>query len=135
MSGKNINKKVQGSDNREWGHEAEQIAADYYLKKGYTIRERNWRMGHLEIDIILEKDRTIVFAEVKARKPGNQDPIDAVNRGKQRRIINAADVYMRSLPMLYQYRFDIIAFTGDRDNYEMEHFADAFLPSVNGGRR
>ena len=134
MSDKRTDKKSQGTDNRAWGQEAEQIAAEYYLKDGYTIRERNWRMGHLEIDIILEKDRTIVFVEVKARKPGNQDPIDAVDKSKRRRIINAADVYMRTLPMLYQYRFDIVTFTGSRDDFKMELYEDAFLPPVNGGR-
>lgn len=38
-------KQRQGSDNRDWGYEAESIAAEYFLKEGYVIRERNWHMG------------------------------------------------------------------------------------------
>ena len=128
-------RKKLGQENLEWGHEAEQIAAEYFLKEGYLVRERNWKCGRLEIDLILEKERTIIFVEVKARKADTQDPVQAVNPKKIMRIVNAADAYMRGLQFLYEYRFDIVTFTGNRDNYRMEHYADAFLPPVNGGRR
>ena len=36
-------------------------------KKGFRILEHNWRMGHLEVDLIAENRNTIVFVEVKAR--------------------------------------------------------------------
>lgn len=134
MPDKQTDRQARGFDNRQWGEEAEHIAAEYFLKEGYTLRETNWHMGSLEIDLILEKDRTIVFVEVKARKAGNQDPIDAVDRKKRSRIIKAADVYMRQFEILYEYRFDIVAFTGTKDDYHMEHYADAYLPGVNGTR-
>ena len=78
----------QGRENREWGQDAEQIAAEYLLKEGYTIRERNWRMGKYEIDLILEKDNTIVFVEVKARRGDNIAPVDAVDLRKQSAILS-----------------------------------------------
>lgn len=130
-----VDKQKQGNDNRDWGYEAESIAAEYFLREGYVIRERNWRMGRLEVDLILETDRTIVFVEVKARKGDNQDPADAVDRKKRMRIVNAADVYLRSMSVLYQYRFDIVTITGDRDKYTLRHYPDAYLPAVNGGLR
>lgn len=117
-----------GKRNREWGLRAEQLAAEYFLKEGYTIRERNWRMGHLEVDLILEKDRKIIFVEVKARQVASQDPVLAVDRKKQQRMINAADVYLRKLKVLYQYRFDIITFIGNEEVFEMKHYQDAFIP-------
>ena len=132
-----MNKKDKvalGKSNRQWGEYCEQLAADYFLKEGYVIRERNWRMGKLEIDLILEKDRTIIFVEVKARDGNNADPIDAVDFKKRRRTINAADVYMGRLNILYQYRFDIYAVKGNKDKYETFHLADAFIPEVNGGK-
>lgn len=122
----------QGRQNREWGEYCEQIAADYFLKEGYVIRERNWKHNKLEIDLILEKDRTIIFVEVKARLGNNQDPVDAVDLKKRKRTINAADNYLRRLTLLYQYRFDIFAVTGNKENYRWIHLADAFLPDVNG---
>ncbi len=127
-------KKRQGAENREWGQETEALAAEYFLKEGYIIRERNWKMGHLEIDLILEKAQTIIFVEVKARKKGTQDPVDAVDSKKRMRIIRAGDVYLQQVQGRYQYRFDIVTFEGDRNDYEMKHYADAYLPPVNGGR-
>lgn len=122
----------RGADNQEWGREAERVVGDYFLKQGYTIRERNWKCGKVEIDLILEKDRTIVFVEVKARKEETQDPVLAVGKEKRGRIIRGADVYLRSLPLLYQYRFDIVALTGNREDYSMRHYPDAYMPGVNG---
>lgn len=122
----------RGADNQEWGREAERVVGDYFLKQGYTIRERNWKCGKVEIDLILEKDRTIVFVEVKARKEETQDPVLAVGKEKRGRIIRGADVYLRSLPLLYQYRFDIVALTGNREDYSMKHYPDAYMPGVNG---
>ena len=42
-------------------------AAKMLEAKGFRILEHNWRMGHLEVDLIAESKKEIVFAEVKAR--------------------------------------------------------------------
>ena len=52
------------NDIGKWG---ENIACDILVGKGYAIIERNWRLNHLEIDIIASKGSRIVFAEVKTR--------------------------------------------------------------------
>ena len=128
-------KEELGRENHEWGQEAEQIASEYLPKEGYTIRERNWRMGKYEIDLILEKDNTIIFVEVKARRGDNIAPVDAVDLRKQQRTVRAGDAYLRMLPMMYSYRFDIVAITGTSESYTLEHLEEAFMPQVNGGRR
>lgn len=126
-----IDKQLQGKQNLEWGKEAEQIAMEHILLKGYALRERNWRMNHTEIDLIFEHNRTIIFVEVKARASNSiTDPLSAVDARKRRLLVTAADVYMRSLPYLYEYRFDIFAITGNRDNYECHHYEDAFMPEI-----
>ena len=43
-----------------FGKQGEDVAADYLIKNGYIIRERNWRLDKLEVDIVAEKDRCIV---------------------------------------------------------------------------
>lgn len=125
-------RQLQGKENREWGHEAEGLAAEYFLTNGYMIRERNWRLNKYEIDLILEKERTIIFVEVKARRGDRQDPVDAVDMRKRKKLVQGADIYLRNQPYRYEYRFDIVSFTGTRDNYVMKHYPDAFLPAVNG---
>ena len=50
------------------GEKGERLALEYLLKRGYTLRAKNFRAGHREIDLILEdREGVIVFVEVKAR--------------------------------------------------------------------
>lgn len=119
-------KKLQGTSNRDRGAFAESLAAEYLIKQGYTVRERNYRINNIEIDIIAQKDNEIIFVEVKARTGNDQNPLDAVDKAKRRRIINGADIYLKGLEVLYYYRFDIITVTGIGDNYELKHYPDAY---------
>lgn len=116
-----------------WGKEAEDIAAAFLLSRGYTVRERNWRPKntHLEVDIIAQSGQEIIFVEVKARSADGIDPIDAVDDKKIRKIVRAADIYLRSQPHDYLYRFDIITVSGNPDDYELDHIPDAFLPPLS----
>lgn len=120
------------ADDKDWGQAAEQLASEYLISQGYTIRERNWRPKgtHLEVDIITQADDVIVFVEVKARTCGDVDPAEAVDRKKVMRLVRAADIYLRSLPYDFEYRFDIITVSGTLAGYELDHIKDAFLPPL-----
>lgn len=111
----------------EFGLFAENQAADYYIKNGYTIRERRWKMGKTEIDLIAQKDDVIVLIEVKARNGKGEDALSAVNQDKRRRMIRAADNYLKGLQGSFYYRFDIVTCTGNIEDYQMEVYDDAFL--------
>ena len=111
----------------EFGKYAEEKAAHEYIKEGYTILERNWRLGKTEIDIIAQRDDTIVLIEVKARKSNEEDALSAVTHDKRRRMVRAADSYLRSLTGDYRYRFDIVACSGEIPDIKLEIFKDAFL--------
>ena len=60
----NSNKR-KGTLNRDWGAFAEDRAAEYLRKQGYTILERNLKFNKIEIDIVAQKNQEIVFVEVK----------------------------------------------------------------------
>ena len=49
------------------GREGEDLAAQYLLKNGYQILERNYRYRKAEIDIIALKEETLAIVEVKSR--------------------------------------------------------------------
>ena len=51
------------------GREGEQAAYEFLISKGYTVRETNWRMGHLEIDIVAHEPalNRLHIVEVKTR--------------------------------------------------------------------
>ena len=47
----------------EYGRRAEQAAAEHLAAHGYVIRDRNWSPsgGHVELDIVAQQGRTLVF--------------------------------------------------------------------------
>lgn len=76
--------------------------------KGYKILCRNYRKTFGEIDIIAENDECIVFVEVKTRAENYMfEPIFAVTKEKQRKIIKTAQCYMLKHSTEKQPRFDI----------------------------
>ena len=115
------------ASHNEFGQISEDRAVAYLMARGYTIRERNWRIGHKEIDIIAQKGGTIAFIEVKARKNNKYgDPTDAVTDSKIRNIILAANAYVRYHRIDLSARFDIISIIGEPGNQTIEHIEDAF---------
>lgn len=110
-----------------FGKFAEQMAAEYYIKEGYSILERNWRLNKTEIDLIVQKGNVIVFVEVKARNLDDEDPVNEVSRDKRKRMIHASDVYIGALKGEYDYRFDIVGLAGNFNSYELEVLEDAFI--------
>ena len=76
----------------------EQEAAKILKEKGFRIIETNWRMGHLEVDLIAENKKDIIFVEVKARTTtfGDKMPEEYVDLLKRKRIIAAANAYITS---------------------------------------
>lgn len=111
----------------DFGKFAEEKATEFYIARGYAIRERNWRFKRIEIDLIAQTGDTVVFVEVKARSGRDTDPLDAVTPDKIRRMVRGADIYLKSLDGELEYRFDIFALTGDFSDYRVEVYEDAFL--------
>ena len=119
------------AQHNEFGQISEDRAATYLMARGYTIRDRNWRVGHKEIDIIAQKDGVIVFIEVKARKSDRYgDAIEAVNDQKIRNLVTAAHAYVRYHRIDLPTRFDIISITGEPGQQTVEHIEEAFYPPL-----
>lgn len=118
------------AEHNELGKWGEDLACEKLVSEGYAIMERNWRMGHYEVDIIAMKDNRIIFAEVKTRADGYCDPMDAIDRKKIAHMVASADVYMRSHDFPHEAQFDVFGIVGSPEDYKMEHIADAFFPPL-----
>ncbi len=99
---------------KQIGDFGERMAVRYLRLHGYTVKERNWRSGHMEIDIIASNFTTIAFVEVKARTY-TQETLDlapppgtAVKSEKQRLTRKAAKDYLWQHPTKKQPRMDVI---------------------------
>lgn len=120
------------TDALNWGRQAEDIVSEYLVSKGYTVRERNWRpkTSKSEIDIIAQKDDTLIFVEVKARTDRDADPAEAMTADKIHNIVRGANSYLHLQDFDFFYRFDVAAVSGTVDDYKLEYLEDAFLPPL-----
>lgn len=116
----------------EFGRISEDRAVAYLMAHGYTIRDRNWRIGHKEIDIVAQKNDIIAIIEVKARKSNKYgDPTEAITDKKIRNLVQAANAYIHYHRINRPIRFDIISIIGEPENQKIEHIEDAFYPPLD----
>ena len=116
---------------RELGEIAEGITEKYLLKLDYTILDKNWYYGHLELDIIARDNNQLVIVEVKSRNGIRYEhPSEAVTNAKIKRIVEAADAYILEKDIDLETRFDIVTIIFFDQRYELEHFKDAFYPTL-----
>lgn len=118
----------------ELGRRGEDVACGFLSGKGHTIVERNYRSGHLEIDIItLDKDG-VHFVEVKSRvAPVAVSPEENVTAAKQKKVADAALRYLHTskdkrLSADFEVSFDVVAVTFDGGGEIVEWFPNAYYP-------
>ncbi|MDE7025019.1 MAG: YraN family protein [Paramuribaculum sp.] len=116
------------NDTGKWG---EDIACELLISKGYTVTERNVKMGHNEIDIVALKGSRVVFVEVKTRSSVGNEVFDAIDERKMRHLCNAAEAYIRAHNIPHEPQMDVIVVEGTKDTgYKTTHIADAFMPPL-----
>jgi putative endonuclease len=123
------NPKLGKPEHLETGKEGEDQAVEYLRQKRYRILERNWRSGHKEVDIIAASGGELIIVEVKVRRSIGSERIEEhVPVSKQRRLVRAAEAYLRYRQMNLSVRFDLILLTGQRGEYRIEHIMNAYSP-------
>lgn len=115
----------------EFGTWGEEQACFYLLRNGYRLVDKNLKIGHLEVDLIMEDAGELVFVEVKTRsREWLHTAFEAVDAEKKRHVLNAARSYKAMNYVDAPFRFDIITIVGSRESYELTHYVDAFKPHV-----
>lgn len=122
------------ADHNRLGALGEEVACRYLSSLDYRLLDRNWRVGHLEVDIIADNYGELVFVEVKTRsREGEFTALGAVDVHKQRNLAVAAEAYMQEHYLNCSYRFDVITVVGEQEPFEVTHYMDAY--SVDLTRR
>lgn len=117
------------SKHNDIGKIGEEIALTYLQNKGFKILATNWKYNNYEIDIIAQIPGYLVIVEVKTRSANDfENPEDAVNIKKQKRLINAANEFIFYRNIKLETRFDIISIVISGDEPIIEHIQDAFYP-------
>ncbi len=99
-----MNRKVLGAQGEKW-------ARDYLKKKGYRLRETNYRCREGEIDIIAEQKDCLVFVEVRTRTGSAfGSPEESVTPAKKEKLVSVALEYIQTHRKIPPYRrFDVVA--------------------------
>jgi len=117
------------TDKQITGQHGEELAAQYLISKGYCILEKNWHIGHLEVDVIASNEEMLVIVEVKTRKSNTfGEPEEFVTLQKQRNLIRAAASYITKTGITKEVRFDIISVIVTDGIESVKHIEDAFKP-------
>jgi len=98
------------------GKLGEKLAKEFLKKRGYRIRETNFRCREGEIDIIAQQKDYLVFIEVRTKS--NLDfgtPEESITRNKKEKLIASALTYIQAHPKLPSlWRIDVVAVEVDQ---------------------
>lgn len=103
----------------------EDAAVNYLQKKRYKILVRNFHIRGGEIDIVAQKNNTLVFVEVKTRSSSYfGTPFEAITYFKMQSLLKTIAVFTSQYPHLPQStRLDAIAvfITKNNEVYDILH--------------
>lgn len=96
---------------RRVGAHGEELAARWYVARGYRVLDRNWRCAEGELDLVCRRGDILVVCEVKARRSDAYgSPLEAVTAAKRRRVRRLAARWLRAHRVhCSTVRFDVAA--------------------------
>lgn len=105
---------------KQIGDAGETEAANYLVRHGHKIVERNWRTKFCEIDIVSQKGDTVYFVEVKYRKkPDQGGGLAAITATKLRQMKFAAEYFALKNQLIdTDLRLAVISATGQPSTVE-----------------
>lgn len=117
------------ASHNQLGKEAEQLAVNHLVEKGYEILHCNWRHSYYEIDIIAKKNELLRIIEVKALKSSAlRYPEESVTKKKFKHLQSAANEFLFQHQEYKHVQFDILSIIMNPGK-ETEYFLieDVFL--------
>ena len=94
------------------GEYGEEKVNRYLLDMGYTVLERNWRVGHRELDFVCLDGEVLVVVEVKTRTDDNVSFGDLLDYRKKRNLQAAGAAYLTKKNIHREIRFDLVVVSG-----------------------
>lgn len=95
---------------RKLGQLGENLAANYLERRGYVIRQRNYRCPVGELDIVAKDGDCLVFVEVRTRRGREYGtPEESITAAKQTKLVEVAQTYLQEHDWPGDWRIDVVA--------------------------
>ncbi|MDP2683802.1 MAG: YraN family protein [bacterium] len=103
--------------NRILGKQGEEMAADLLKGKGYQILDQNNSTKWGELDLIVSKNNTLIFVEVKLKTTEDYGtPEEMIGEFKLAQVRRTAEMYLLNNPDIAtkyeQYQIDAVCIVG-----------------------
>jgi putative endonuclease len=99
------------------------------VRRGWRVLARRFRVGHRDLDLVVRREGTVAFVEVKTRYRGScGGPLCAVGARKRRHLWRAATAWIdRHGPVGVEYRFDVIGILVGSGLIRVVHIENAIV--------
>ena len=115
------------SNSYQLGRKGEAEAARFLVQKNYNILEKNYRYRKAEVDLIVQKNNTLIAVEIKTRSTaffGN--PALFLKPKQQQRIVEAVNYYVQQNNLDVEVRFDVISIVKKKGIFDVQHIKNAY---------
>lgn len=115
------------SNSYQLGRKGEAEAARFLTQNNYTILEKNYRYRKAEVDLIVQKNNTLIAVEIKTRSTDFfGHPALFLKPKQQQRIVEAINYYVQQNNLDVEVRFDVISVVKKKGSFEIQHLKNAF---------
>ena len=117
------------TDAQRLGLLGERIAAKWLRRRGWRVLEHRFKNGHRDLDLVVQRGKTVAFVEVKTRTDLNfGGPVSAVDFFKLQQLRRSALVWMsRHGRSGIEYRIDVIAVWITVGDVKILHVENAYV--------
>lgn len=114
----------------ETGRRGEDLAVQFLTDNGLRLLERNYRTGHMEVDLVMmSNDGKLHIVEVKSLNGAlSGEPYERVDTKKRRFMISAAGAYLKEKKLDCEVQFDIVSIILDKEESDIQYIPGAFMP-------
>jgi putative endonuclease len=104
-------------------------AATFLEKRGYRIIDQNIRLGHLEADILVIKERLLIIVEVKSstRFLTTRQIIKRISKAQFARLQAIGSFYVHRISEVDELRIDLVGVHLKQENSQVSHLVDISL--------
>jgi len=111
---------------RRFGDRGEDLAAAFFMERGFTVVKRNWNCRAGEIDLILERSGKFHFVEIKTRRSlAFGYPEEAITRKKMHHLRLAIELYLRAMTIpAKDYQIDALAILINKNGHPEYYYLE-----------